>query len=61
VGDGALRYREVLEARGALVPPDESDVHLPHARLHVALAHELGPPELVEPVYVRAPDAKAFA
>ena len=61
VGDGARRYRDVLEAAGAVVPPDDSDAHLPRAGLHVALAPELGAADLVEPVYVRLPDAKAFA
>jgi len=57
VGDGAVRYREHLERSGADVPPDDSDVHLPRARFHALLAHGFGPAELVEPVYVRAPDA----
>ena len=58
IGNGAVRYRETLERMGAVVPPDEDPVHLPHARLHVSLAHEFGPAEAVLPVYVRAPDAK---
>jgi tRNA threonylcarbamoyladenosine biosynthesis protein TsaB len=57
VGDGALRYREVLEAKGALVPPGDDPAHVPRARFHAALAREFGPAELVEPVYVRVPDA----
>ncbi len=57
VGDGAVRYREHLERTGAEVPPDDSDTHLPRARFHALLAHGFGPAELVEPVYVRAPDA----
>jgi tRNA threonylcarbamoyladenosine biosynthesis protein TsaB len=57
VGDGALRYREQLERTGAEVPPDDSELHLPRARFHAQLAHDFGPAELVEPVYVRAPDA----
>ena len=28
---------------GAVVPPDDDDLHVPHARLHAALAHEYGP------------------
>jgi tRNA threonylcarbamoyladenosine biosynthesis protein TsaB len=59
VGDGAVRYREVLEAAGAEIPPDESELHLPLARHHALLAHDFGPAEAVEPVYVRAPDAVA--
>jgi len=47
----------LLERSGADVPPDDSDVHLPRARFHALLAHGFGPAELVEPVYVRAPDA----
>jgi tRNA threonylcarbamoyladenosine biosynthesis protein TsaB len=61
VGDGALRYRVVLEAAGAVVPPDESDLHLPRARFHIALAEEFGRADAVEPIYVRAPDAKPVA
>lgn len=57
VGDGAVRYREHLERNGAVVPPDGSELHLPRARFHVQLARDFGPAELVEPVYVRAPDA----
>ena len=57
VGDGAVRYRAELEAAGATVPPDESEVHLPRARFHALLAQDFGSAELVEPVYVRAPDA----
>ena len=57
VGDGAVRYREHLEQTGAEVPPDDSELHLPRARFHAQLAHDYGPAELVEPVYVRAPDA----
>ena len=58
VGDGALRYRDVLEAAGAEVPPDEDDRHLPRARFHAELARDFGPAEKVEPIYVRVPDAE---
>lgn len=58
VGNGAVRYRATLERMGAVVPADEDEVHVPHARLHVALARSFGAPEELEPVYVRAPDAK---
>ena len=57
VGDGAVRYREVLEAAGAEVPPDDSELHVPRAAVHARLAQSFGPAELVEPIYVRAPDA----
>jgi tRNA threonylcarbamoyladenosine biosynthesis protein TsaB len=59
IGSGAVRYRATLERKGALVPPDDDDVHVPHARLHAALAGELGAAEALEPIYVRPPDAKA--
>lgn len=56
VGDGAVRYRELIEQRGGEVPPDESDLHLPRARFHAALAGDFGSPDLVEPMYLRIPD-----
>jgi tRNA threonylcarbamoyladenosine biosynthesis protein TsaB len=61
VGDGALRYRAVLEERGAEIPPDEDERHLPRARFHVELARDFGPAELVEPIYLRIPDAEKSA
>ena len=61
VGDGALRYRAVLEARGAGIPADGSEWHRPRARFHVALARDFGPADLVEPVYLRLPDVGAAA
>jgi tRNA threonylcarbamoyladenosine biosynthesis protein TsaB len=57
VGDGAIRYRELLERAGAEVPPDDDERHLPRARFHATLAAAFGPAELVEPLYVRLPDA----
>ena len=58
VGDGARRYRAVLEEKGALVPPDGDELHLPRARFHARLAGELGPVEAIEPLYLRVPDAE---
>jgi tRNA threonylcarbamoyladenosine biosynthesis protein TsaB len=58
VGDGALRYRAVLESRGAEIPPDDDDRHLPRSRFHVALATDFGPAEEIEPLYLRVPDAE---
>ena len=58
VGDGAVRYREVLEALGATIPPRDSELHLPRARFHAELAHEFLDPETVEPLYLRLPDAE---
>jgi tRNA threonylcarbamoyl adenosine modification protein YeaZ len=57
VGDGAVRYRALLEKAGAVVPPDEDERHLPRARFHAQLATSFGPVELVQPLYVRQPDA----
>lgn len=57
VGDGAVRYRDTLEAAGAVVPPDDDERQVPRARFHAALAAEFGPAELVEPIYIRVPDA----
>jgi tRNA threonylcarbamoyladenosine biosynthesis protein TsaB len=58
VGDGALRYREALEERGGVVPPDGDDAHVPWARHHAALARDYGPADTVEPLYLRVPDAE---
>jgi tRNA threonylcarbamoyladenosine biosynthesis protein TsaB len=58
VGDGAVRYRALLEGRGATVPPDGDERHLPRARLHASLAAGFGPAEAVEPLYLRLPDAE---
>jgi tRNA threonylcarbamoyladenosine biosynthesis protein TsaB len=58
VGDGALRYRAILEDQGAVIPPDESDQHVPRARFHAALARDFGAADAIEPLYVRAPDAE---
>jgi tRNA threonylcarbamoyladenosine biosynthesis protein TsaB len=58
VGDGAVRYREVLEALGAEIPPRESELHLPRARFHAELAREFVDPQAVEPLYLRLPDAE---
>ena len=58
VGDGAVRYRAILEKAGAEVPPDESDLHVPWARRHTSLARDFGPADRVEPIYLRLPDAE---
>ncbi len=57
VGDGARRYRSLVEEKGAEVPPDGDERHLPRARFHAALAEEFKPVEALEPLYLRAPDA----
>jgi len=57
IGNGAVRYRDVLEAKGAEIPPDGDDRHVPRARFHAQLARDFRPAEEVEPVYLRLPDA----
>jgi tRNA threonylcarbamoyladenosine biosynthesis protein TsaB len=58
VGDGAKRYRALLEERGATVPPDDDERHLPRARFHAVLAGEPVPVDELEPLYLRVPDAE---
>ena len=60
VGDGARRYRDLLTAGGAEVPPDDSPLHVPRAFLHASLATGFGPADAVLPVYVREPDARRW-
>jgi len=61
VGSGARRYRALLTANGAVVPPDASELHVPRASLHASLAASFGPADAVAPVYVREPDASRWA
>jgi tRNA threonylcarbamoyladenosine biosynthesis protein TsaB len=61
VGDGAVRYRALLEERGAEIPPDGDERHVPRARFHAQLACEFGPAEAIEPLYLRVPDAEKAA
>jgi tRNA threonylcarbamoyladenosine biosynthesis protein TsaB len=58
VGNGAVRYRALLEEKGAVVPPDGDERHLPRARFHAQLVRELGPVDEIEPLYLRVPDAE---
>ncbi len=57
VGDGARRYRALLEERGGIVPPDADERHVPRARFHAQLAGELRPVDEILPLYLRVPDA----
>lgn len=59
VGDGAVRYRDVF--RGAEIPPDDSELHLPRARFHALLARDFGDAEQVGPTYLRVPDVDKAA
>jgi tRNA threonylcarbamoyladenosine biosynthesis protein TsaB len=54
VGDGARRYRALLEAAGAELPPDDDARHAPGAEALAALAAGAE----AEPIYVRRPDAE---
>ena len=57
IGDGARRYRALLEEMGAIVPADDDERHLPRARFHAALASGFGDVDAIEPLYLREPDA----
>jgi tRNA threonylcarbamoyladenosine biosynthesis protein TsaB len=61
VGDGALRFREHLEAAGACVPPEDSHLHRPDGAVVCELGGRLSPArrlEEVAPDYRRRPDAE---
>ena len=58
VGDGALRYRDVLEANDLIVPADGDERHRVRARFLAVLADEFGVADEIQPLYVRAPDAQ---
>ena len=57
IGSGAVRYRDVFEGKGAVIPADGDERHVPRARFHAQLARDFGPAEEVEPLYLRLPDA----
>jgi tRNA threonylcarbamoyladenosine biosynthesis protein TsaB len=61
-GDGSLRFRHELEAAGVEVAPAQSPAHRVAARHLCALGAvaEALPPERVEPIYLREPDAKRW-
>jgi tRNA threonylcarbamoyladenosine biosynthesis protein TsaB len=60
VGDGAIRFRDVLEDTGTQVPDDGATVHrvsaLEHCRLASGMRHR--DPDDVLPDYLRIPDAE---
>lgn len=55
VGDGAVRYRALLEDGGAQVPPDDDPRHAPQPSALLALAESAPLPAV--PRYLREPDA----
>jgi tRNA threonylcarbamoyladenosine biosynthesis protein TsaB len=61
IGDGAIKFRVVLEKFGAVVPADDDPVHQISAVSHCRLAATLPPSQRlqdVEPAYLRIPDAE---
>jgi tRNA threonylcarbamoyladenosine biosynthesis protein TsaB len=60
VGDGALKFRALLEHAGAHVPADDATVHRVSPREHCRLALEQTPTAdgRIEPEYIRLPDAE---
>jgi tRNA threonylcarbamoyladenosine biosynthesis protein TsaB len=60
VGEGAVRFRAVLEAAGAVVPTDDSAAHRVEAAVHARLAAGMEPKaaDAVLPAYLRLPDAE---
>ncbi len=62
VGDGAVRFRDELEASGAEVPADEDGAHRVRAR-HICLlatGNGAGPLAEIKPTYLRRPDAELW-
>jgi len=61
-GSGALRFRGELEAAGAEVLPDSSEAHRVRARHVCRLAADgpSSPPEAIQPIYLRPPDAQVW-
>lgn len=61
-GDGAVRFRSVLEVAGVTVPADEDPAHRLSARYVCLLGAtaNAGPPEDVRPIYLRRPDAERW-
>jgi tRNA threonylcarbamoyladenosine biosynthesis protein TsaB len=58
VGDGAVRYRALLEAAGAEIPADDDPAHLPAADRLVPHVRSFGPAAGLVPLYGREPDAR---
>ena len=61
VGDGAIRFRAVLEQLGVVVPTDGDPLHNVSAVSHCRLAATMEPaqrPQDVQPAYLRIPDAE---
>jgi tRNA threonylcarbamoyladenosine biosynthesis protein TsaB len=61
-GDGALRFAAELEAAGATVAPPDSPIHRVAARQVCAVGEAAVevPPDQIQPLYLRPPDAKRW-
>lgn len=61
-GDGAVRFREELEAAGIAVAPDGDAIHRLPARFVCSIGRSAGggSPTVVEPLYLRRPDAERW-
>jgi tRNA threonylcarbamoyladenosine biosynthesis protein TsaB len=60
VGEGSVRFREQLEAAGALVPADGHPAHRLRARHICRLADAASDGRDIEPNYLRRPDAELW-
>lgn len=60
VGDGAVKFRSILEGAGVRVPGDEDALNRIAARAHcrLAVAAPVPAPASVQPTYLRRPDAE---
>jgi tRNA threonylcarbamoyladenosine biosynthesis protein TsaB len=60
IGDGSVKFRDHLESAGAVVPADDSPLHLVSAAqlCRLAVGREPDHPDAVLPEYVRPPDAR---
>ncbi len=60
VGDGSVRFRDVLEGAAVRVAPDDSRAHVVRGLSICRLARDVSPapPEAVLPDYLRSPDAE---
>jgi tRNA threonylcarbamoyladenosine biosynthesis protein TsaB len=58
VGDGAIKFRAELERGGAVVPPDDDQLHEVQAAFHCLLGAQITQPKPVQPLYLRVPDAE---
>jgi tRNA threonylcarbamoyladenosine biosynthesis protein TsaB len=63
VGDGAVKFAELLSGAGAEVPGSDSSLHRVSARQHCRIATLVAPGAAgtVEPQYLRLPDAELAA